>query len=219
MPAPHAATAPTPSANDRLKRSFGRQLWRGLTIAAIAHFLVLVLWPAMVPEDFSISATPAEVIDIPVEPTVPPPPEEIERPALPVVGDVDLDITIAPTDMRDFDMDMLPPPPVPTTPAEDAFTPYTVAPELRNRAEFSRLMERHYPRTLRDAGIAGTVLLQVFVEADGSIGNVRVETSSGYPEMDRAAERVMRDARFSPALNRDERVAVWVQIPIRFESR
>ena len=34
--------------------------------------------------------------------------------------------------------------------------------------------------------------------------------------MDDAALRVARVYRFSPALNRDERVAVWVTFPITF---
>ncbi len=49
--------------------------------------------------------------------------------------------------------------------------------------------------------------------------DIRVNTPSGYPALDEAAQRVARMMRFSPALNRDQPVAVWVQIPITFSSK
>jgi periplasmic protein TonB len=77
-----------------------------------------------------------------------------------------------------------------------------------------------YPGVLRNAGIGGTVLLWVQIDERGSVRQTEVMESSGYAQLDRVAEEVMREvARFRPALNRDQAVTVWVQIPVVFETR
>ncbi|MFB6241128.1 MAG: TonB family protein [Gemmatimonadota bacterium] len=48
---------------------------------------------------------------------------------------------------------------------------------------------------------------------------LRVQQSSGYPALDRAAKEVAAEMRFSPAMNRDRKTAVWVQQAIEFEVR
>jgi periplasmic protein TonB len=69
-------------------------------------------------------------------------------------------------------------------------------------------------------GDRGTVLLWVQIDERGSVRQTEVVESSGYAQLDRVAEEVMREvARFRPALNRDQAVTVWVQIPVVFETR
>lgn len=98
-----------------------------------------------------------------------------------------------------------------------AFTPFTVAPEIVNRAEVQEALLAEYPPLLRDAGIGGTALLWFYIDEAGAVTDVRVNRSSGSPPLDQAALRVAERMRFSPALNRDERVAVWVSFPITFQ--
>lgn len=100
-----------------------------------------------------------------------------------------------------------------------AFTPYTVAPEITNRAEVQRALVREYPPLLRDAGIGGTVNVWFFIDAGGQVRDTRLVASSGHGELDDAALRVAEAMSFSPALNRDRAVPVWVQMPIKFEVR
>jgi protein TonB len=100
--------------------------------------------------------------------------------------------------------------------AAPAFTPYTVAPELRNREEIGTLLQDMYPRLLRDAGIGGRVIMWIFVDANGQVRNTRVNMTSQLPELDSAAVRVSRRMQFRPAQNRDVRVPVWVSIPVVF---
>jgi protein TonB len=100
--------------------------------------------------------------------------------------------------------------------AAPAFTPYTVAPELRNRAEIARLLERHYPPLMRDAGLGGTVMMWVFIDQAGGVKKVLVKESSGMMPLDSAAVKVTAAMRFSPAQNRDIKVPVWVALPIAF---
>jgi TonB family protein len=96
------------------------------------------------------------------------------------------------------------------------FTPHTVRPSLLNGPEVQAAMTREYPPVLRDAGIGGTVMVWLFIDANGVVENARVRTASGYPPLDAAALEVGRAMRFSPAYNRDQPVAVWVAIPITF---
>jgi TonB family protein len=99
------------------------------------------------------------------------------------------------------------------------FTPFTRAPEVRNRADVSRALEREYPPVLRDAGVGGRVLLYFFVDAEGRVTDIRLHESSGHGALDAAGLRVAQVFEFSPAMNRDQRVPVWIQIPITFTTR
>ena len=98
------------------------------------------------------------------------------------------------------------------------FTPFTVAPQLRNRAEVGKVLERTYPSLLRDSGIGGTVVLWVQVDEQGNVLQARVHESSSRDALDAAAVNVARTMRFTPALNRDVKVKVWIQIPVVFRA-
>lgn len=96
------------------------------------------------------------------------------------------------------------------------FTPFTVAPKVLNRDEVQRAMREAYPPELRAEGIGGTVEVWFFITEDGVVQDTRINESSGHEGLDDAALRVAGVFRFSPALNRDARVAVWVGFPITF---
>jgi TonB family protein len=96
------------------------------------------------------------------------------------------------------------------------FTPYTVAPRILNRQEVAESLQREYPPSLRDAGIGGTVKVYYYIDAEGKVEDVRIDKSSGHPALDDAALKVARVMRFVPAMNRDEKVPVWVSFPITF---
>ena len=101
---------------------------------------------------------------------------------------------------------------------QPSFTPFTVGPEVRNRARVRQVIEREYPTTLRDAGIRGAVLMHFFINERGVVETYRVAESSGYPQLDQAALRVAPEFEFTPALNRDTPVPVWIQWPIQFSD-
>jgi TonB family protein len=103
--------------------------------------------------------------------------------------------------------------------ATPSFTPFTVAPAITNRQEIVEALERSYPPLLRDAGIGGRVLLFFYINALGVAEEIQIHESSGHQALDEAALRVGSVYRFSPALNRDEPVPVWVLFPITFQAR
>jgi TonB family protein len=102
---------------------------------------------------------------------------------------------------------------------EPTFTPFTVAPSITNRQEVIEAMEGQYPPLLREAGIGGTVRVYFLIGPDGVVQDTRIDKSSGHTTLDEAAVRVAHVFQFTPALNRDEKVAVWVSFPITFQTR
>jgi protein TonB len=219
------AQATAMTANERFKRSFGPWLSTSMILATIAHFTLFAAWPELTAEDMSYEAPAFESIDLPPEIDIPPPPQQIARPATPVIATADIseDITIAPTTFEDNPVEDLPPPPeeVTTTDisAAPTFTPYTVRPDIRNRQEVARALEREYPPLLRDAGIGGTVNVWFFIDENGSVQRTQVDQSSGHKALDDAAIKVADIIEFTPALNRDKRVPVWISLPITFTTR
>ncbi|HEX7118545.1 MAG TPA: TonB family protein [Longimicrobiales bacterium] len=99
------------------------------------------------------------------------------------------------------------------------FTPMTVKPRLKNAREVARALERHYPPILRDSGIGGTVVLWFLIDEQGNVVKTQLRKSSGYDALDEAAPKVAAVMKFSPAMNRDEKVKVWVEIPITFQTQ
>lgn len=107
----------------------------------------------------------------------------------------------------------------PTLAEQPTFTPYTMKPELENVSDVQTALEEEYPPLLRDAGVGGTTIVWFFIDAEGRVQQTRVARSSGHAEIDEAALRVADVMEFTPAMNRDERVPVWVQFPITFTIR
>ena len=62
-------------------------------------------------------------------------------------------------------------------------------------------------------------MLQAFISEEGLVLEAAVTGSSGYARLDEAALGLVDVMRFSPALNRDREVAVWVELPIEFRIR
>ena len=103
--------------------------------------------------------------------------------------------------------------------AAPVFTPYTVKPELKNRDAVGRALVRNYPPLLRDAGIGGTVLLWALIDETGNVMKSQVKEGSGHDALDQAAMKVADIMAFTPALNRDQKVKVWIQLPIVFKTQ
>lgn len=91
-------------------------------------------------------------------------------------------------------------------------------PTLKNAKEVKLLLERLYPSGYRDTALDVTVVLWLFVEADGTVGACQVLKSSGYTVFDSAAEQVAEGMVFNPATYQDEPVGVWINQAIHFKS-
>jgi len=76
-----------------------------------------------------------------------------------------------------------------------------------------------YPRTAREAGWEGTVVLQVMVLPDGTAGNVTLHKTSGYSILDEAALAAVKGWQFIPAMDGNFPVQSMVRVPVRFDLR
>lgn len=103
--------------------------------------------------------------------------------------------------------------------AAPVFTPYTVEPRLTNPAQVGQALQRLYPPLLRDSGIGGTVNVWFFIDEEGVVRNTQLQEGSGHAALDEAALKVADLMKFTPALNRDQKVKVWVEVPIQFKTQ
>lgn len=207
------------TANERFKRSYASWTYISVILATVLHFVVFNWFPQLQAADLGTVTDELAAIDLPPEVKIPPPPEQIARPATPRVAaaEVSEDITIAPTTFEDNPVESLPPPPQGAAASDmPSYIPRDVEPRLKNGREIQRLLERLYPPMLREAGIGGRVLLWVFVDEKGSAVKSQVHTTSGYPALDNAAMQIVESMEFSPAMNRDKPVGVWIAQPIDF---
>ena len=74
----------------------------------------------------------------------------------------------------------------------------------------------NYPADLRGKKLEGVVTLTFTVDADGKVGESRVEKSS-HPSFDKPALEALKKWKFEPALRGGKRVACRMRVPIRFK--
>ena len=74
-----------------------------------------------------------------------------------------------------------------------------------------------YPPAAARAGIQGTVVLIIDVDASGNVTNVSVEKSSRNRDLDRAAMDAARKWRFNPGQSGSQKVAGRVRVPVDFK--
>ena len=75
----------------------------------------------------------------------------------------------------------------------------------------------NYPPMAAENGIQGTVIVQFFVEQDGSIGKAKVARSLDK-DLDREALRIVRTLpKFTPGRQNGRAVAVWYTVPVAFK--
>lgn len=152
-----------------------------------------------------------EQIDIPQtrQADSPPPPS---RPSVPIESeseDLDEDITIAETELADFEAWGDAPPPTNTGPRV-RFIPYDDPPVARTP------INPVYPEIAQEAGIEGTVIVQAFINAKGIVEETIILKGVPNTGLDEAAALAIKNTRFKPAKQRDRPVGVWISIPVHF---
>lgn len=82
-----------------------------------------------------------------------------------------------------------------------------------------RAIRPDYPRGARQRGEEGAVVLEIRVTAEGTVEAVRVVSSSGFSELDEAAVRAAKAARFSPARSGRDAVASTARLKLEFKLK
>lgn len=100
-------------------------------------------------------------------------------------------------------------------PVVAASAPAPVVPPRADAAHLNNPVPA-YPSASRRFGEQGRVLLDVFILADGSVGEIRLKRTSGFARLDEAALDAVRRWRFVPARHGDQPIALWHVQPITF---
>jgi TonB family protein len=76
-----------------------------------------------------------------------------------------------------------------------------------------------YPKESRKRGEQGTVLLEVVIGSDGSIGEIKIIQHPGHERLVSAAIEAIRKARIEPAIEDGKAIASVVRVPFNFVLR
>jgi|TARA_B100001013_G_scaffold334338_1_gene251936 protein TonB len=162
-------------------------------------------------EDFELQEIIIENIPQTQQIEKPPPPA---RPSVPVESedeDIADDLTIEETDLDSFEAWDAPPPP-PEGPRVK-FIPYDDPPQPLSS------IKPVYPEIAQEAGIEGTVVVQVFVDKKGRVQDTLILKGIPNTGLDEAAVTAIKKTRFRPAKQRERAVGVWISIPVNFRLK
>jgi protein TonB len=199
--------------NVKFKKGYNKYLRNALLGAIVVHFLIFYFTPQFEFKPYVLREEYFEAIELPEQFDIPPPPQEVAQPAIPMEAaegeEVDEEADIAPTTFDDIES--LPPPPPPPSEQAQEFYAFDEPPVL------IRYVSPKYPDLARQAGIEGTVLLSVLVGEDGKVISARVLQSDVTPAMEKNAIQAVKQFLFKPAKQRTVPVKATMMVPIRFK--
>jgi protein TonB len=76
-----------------------------------------------------------------------------------------------------------------------------------------------YPKRARERGEEGDVTLEIEITSEGAVSGVKVEKSSSFPDIDKAAIQAVNSARFIPARAQGVNVTSRVRLTLSFRLR
>ena len=123
-----------------------------------------------------------------------------------------------------------PPPVVDSEPAEETVPPVEAAPEpapakpapepavIPPRSDAAHLNNPApvYPAMSRRLRETGRVLMDVYILANGQVGEVKLKQSSGFKRLDDAAMQAVKSWKYVPAKRGDEAIPFWYVQPLSF---
>ncbi|MFN4044807.1 MULTISPECIES: energy transducer TonB [unclassified Limnobacter] len=201
----------------------------------LLHVLGLV-WAA---QQLSISEpviTPPSVVGVLVAPEpepAPPPPKPVPPPPKPEPKPVPTPKPVAkptpkptpkPEPVREVAQEPVqqaaPTPPAPPSPPVQQATPAPEAPAPvtppRTDAAHLNNPAPQYPALSRRLGEQGRVMLDVYILPDGSVGEIKLNRSSGFPRLDNAALQAVKTWKYVPAKRGDKPIPFWYVQPVSF---
>ena len=207
-------------------------------IVAAAHFAGLALavtYSSSSPKAIAtptlqgilLPAPPAEIIEAPkpepVEKPRPKPPKKPEKKKIEKVVEStpakapDIETTIEKTPEPIIEEARLYEQPTPPTPApnENSRSGATLTPPTLDANPLNNPAPA-YPKISRRLKEQGIVLLEILIQPDGSVGEVRLKQSSGYPRLDKTAIRAIKKWRYIPAREGDTPVEYWYLQALEF---
>lgn len=158
------------------------------------------------------------------EPAAPPPPEPPPPPTppppekKPAPQPAPKPVPKAPPSERAVKAPEPEPPATVEKPAEPIPAAPAPAPVIPPRAEAGQLSNPApaYPSLSRRLREEGTVVLEILIKADGTVGEVKIKNSSGFKRLDETAAKAVSQWRYLPATQGDKKIDFWYEQPVEF---
>lgn len=207
-----------------LKRTYNRVLAICMGISALLQILLFVFFPSFEVKAYAKAQKPI-IIQLEQIPETrqerrPPP---ASRPVVPIASEdpqVSEEITIETTDLDLSLDDLAPPPPLAERAVEkkveivEEEEPVEIW-KVEKQPEVKKQVKPDYPDIARKAGIEGRVSVNVLVGKDGRVE--KIGEISGAEVFHEAARAAALQWEFTPAIQNDRPVKVWVTIPFTFK--
>ncbi|PKD42513.1 energy transducer TonB [Rhodohalobacter barkolensis] len=212
-------------------RNYYTILWETGLIVALLIFIILFridFVPTQEEENYVVETQEEvvveEIVQTRQQPEIPPPPRPpvpVEVPNDEIIEDINIEID---SELDIFSESKLPPPPPPSAEEEkdeeeeeDFFVFVEEMPKLKG--DLMELQSKvRYPELARKAGIEGRVHIQFVVNEMGEVEDPRVIRGIGGG-CDEEALRVIRQAEFTPGLQRGKPVRVQFSLPVYFKIK
>lgn len=196
------------------KKSYGVYLRVGMVSSLVIFILGFLFIPYEEPEPFKLKkeiVTMVEEISAQMQKFEEPPPLERPKVAVEAESEVAEEEAVETIAATEFTEDI-----IRTTPTgpDIEIVPYY---KVEVKPQPVSMPTPRYPELARQAGIEGTTVVQMLVDIDGSVRDVKIIKSSGNQMLDQAAVAAAMQSKFTPAKQRDKFVRVWVSRPIRFQ--
>jgi len=76
-----------------------------------------------------------------------------------------------------------------------------------------------YPIIARKRGYQGNVVLEVLIDKTGKVQDLRIFSSSGHSILDKTAISSVKKWLFEPGMIGNDKIEMWVRVPIRFQLK
>lgn len=222
-----------------LKAKYQRNLFRSSIIVGVTIILGVVaayILQAMTPKDLVIipDSKPQTIITLDQVPphVIPTPPRvQVQQPAaalprvgipIPVADDQVLDENVILANRREMaDLHAADPLAIGAgdvtvdigeeyNAGPNVFVPHEVEPSIIYQPALI------YPKLAQTAGLEGDVIIQALVSERGEVLDVRVAKSSGVATLDEAAAEQAKEITYSPGLQNNRPVKLWVSYTVKF---
>ena len=89
--------------------------------------------------------------------------------------------------------------------------------KVKKPARLVKSARPDYPKTARQQGWEGTVMLRMTIGTGGDVEDVTIKESSGFSELDESAAQSVKSWQFEPAKLGDDPISSAVDLPVRFD--
>lgn len=171
----------------------------------------------LLPADIQTKFIEEKKPDEPPPPPPPPPPEvQIPPPFIPppevTVASPPVSANVITNVVTERPPVVAPPVMAPTAPPKDV----VVLPKQDPKRPV-RSIEDYYPATARRQGQEGTVIVAMYVQTDGRVTDAKVDTSSGFEDLDEGAVKYVKTWRLLPGTRNGTPEAMWHRFRVTFK--